>query len=218
MKRLGVAVIALSMTVLTVNAQKFIGGGLGFSFDDGKTSLGKSENLISNVGFSFSPQVGYHLNDDFSIGISGSIGKYKSEEKRIDPYISTNKIFSNSWSINVFGRYKLLGLGIENLSLLIEGSIYIKESNLKEIENTVNQHIENRVYSPTTFGINSSPVLSYKLSERIDVLAYFNFLSFGCGYYNQTISDTNYKMSGYSFNLGFNSFSDLMTIGFLYNF
>jgi len=83
MRRLIVALFALFMTVLTVNAQVFIGGGLGLNFGDGKSSLSSSESTNSSLGFSISPQVGYYLNNDLSIGLSGSLSNRWSKNNPV---------------------------------------------------------------------------------------------------------------------------------------
>jgi len=217
MNRVIVAIFILLVKVLTVNAQVFVGGGLGLSFGDGKSSWGSSENLGSSFGLNISPQIGYSLNDDFAMGVSGYLGNTWSNSKSTDPDNPTNdreyKEFRNRWELNVFGRYKLMGLGIENLSLLVEGSIGVQGSNDKRTENK----ITTKYPGSTVYGINARPVLSYKLSDKLDVLAYCNFLTIGYSYQTQNSSDINHKSKYHIFNLGFNSFSDL-NIGFIYKF
>ena len=217
MKKVILALFALLVAILTVNAQVFVGGGLGLSFGDGKSSSGSSESSISSFGFSISPQVGYYLNDDFAIGVSGYLGNSWSNNKRVDPndptYDREYKSSRVSWGVYVFGRYKLKGLGIENLSLLVEGSMGVQGSNDKHTEN----EITTKYPGTTVYGINARPVLSYKLLGRLDVLAYCNFLTIGYSYQTQNSPDFNSKSKYHNFNLGFNSFSDL-NIGFIYKF
>ena len=217
MKRVIVALFALLVTVITVEAQVFVGGGLGLSFSDGESSSGSTEYSGSSFGFSISPQVGYYLTDDLSVGVSGYLASNWSKNKRIDPNDPTNdreyKYSSDRWGVNIFGRYKLLGLGIENLSLLVEGSIGVQGGKNKD---TLNE-ITTKYPGSTVYSINARPVLSYKLSDKLNVLAYCNFLSLGYQYQTQKNSDTDNKSKLQSFNLGFNSFSDL-NIGFIYKF
>jgi len=217
MKRVIVAIFALLMTVLTVNAQVFVGGGLGLSFGDGKSSWGTSENSGSSFGLNISPQVGYYLNDDLAIGISGYLSNSWSNNKVTDPDNPTNdrkyKNFRDTWGVNFFGRYKLIGLGIENLSLLVEGSIGVQGSNEKSTEN----EITTKYPGTTVYGLNARPILSYKLLDKLYVLAYCNFLTIGYSYQTQNRTDINHKSKYHNFNLGFNSFSDL-NIGFIYKF
>ena len=217
MKRVIVAIFTLLVTVLAVNAQVFLGGGLGLSFNDGKSSSGSTEYSGSGFGLNISPQVGYYLNDELAIGVSGYLGNSWSNSQRTDPDDPTNdreyKYFSGRWGINVFGRNKLMGLGIENLSLLVEGSIGVQGGSSKNTEN----EITTKFPGSTVYGINARPVLSYKLSDKLDVLAYCNFLTIGYSYQTQNRPDDKYKHKGHNFNLGFNSFSDL-NIGFIYKF
>ena len=111
-----------------------------------------------------------------------------------------------------------LGLGIENLSLLLEGSTGVQATNSKQTENQVNQQTENEIISPAAYGINARPALSYTLSDRIDVLAYCDFLTIGYSYQYKKRTDDNYKSTGHNFNFGVNTFSDLLSIGFIYKF
>jgi len=67
----------------------------------------------------------------------------------------------------------LLGLGIENLSLLVEGTIGIQGSNINHTENGATENTQGR----TVYGINACPVLSYTISDTIDILAHCNFLT-----------------------------------------
>jgi hypothetical protein len=126
MKKVFVAIFALLVTVFTVKAQVFVGGGLGLNIIDGNSSLDNSLKVSgTNFGFNISPQVGYYLNGDWAIGIKGYLYNSWHNSKGIyaDESINdqTNKFFSNRWKVNVFGRYKLMGLGTEKLSLLVEG-------------------------------------------------------------------------------------------------
>ena len=106
-----------------------------------------------------------------------------------------------------------MGLGIENLSLLVEGSIGVHGGSTKNTEND----ITTKFPDGTAYGINARPVLSYKLSDKLDVLAHCNFLTIGYSYQTQNRPDDNHKSKAHNFNLGFNSFSDL-NIGFIYKF
>jgi hypothetical protein len=217
MKRVIVAIFALLVTVFTVNAQVFIGGGLGLSFGNGKSSGSSHESSASSFGFSISPQVGYYLNNNWAIGVSGSFGNSWSNNKSTVSDGLTNdleyKYFSNKWGVNVFGRYKLTRLVIEKLSLFVEGSIGVQGSNNKQTEN----EIITKYPGSTVYSINARPVFSYKLLNKLDVLAYCNFLTIGYSYQTLSRTDINQKSKNHNFNLGFNSFSDL-NIGFIYKF
>jgi len=217
MKRVIVALCALLVTVFSINAQVFVGGGLGLSFGSGKNSTDNFEDSGSSFGFSIAPQVGYYLNDDWAIGVSGSMGNSWSKSKGADLRDPTNdreyQSFGCTWVINAFGRYKVMGLGIKNLALLVEGSIGVQGSSGKH---TVDG-ITTKYSGSTIYGINARPALSYKLSNRLDVLSYFNFLTMGYSYEVNDRSDVNLKSRNHKFNLGANTFSNL-NIGFIYKF
>jgi len=215
-----ISLAVMMVSVFAVNAQVFVGGGLGLSFSDGKNSWGSTENSGSGFGLSISPQVGYSLNDDLSMGVSGYLANSWSNNKRTDPDDPPNdreyKYFTGRWGFNVFGRHKLMGLGIENFSLFIEGSIGVQGGSNKQTEN----EITTKHPGSTVYGINARPVLSYKLSNKLDVLAYCNFLTIGYSYQTQKIPDNNFNSKNHNINLGFNSFSSFydLSIGFIYKF
>jgi len=217
MKKVIVAVFAWLVTVFTVNAQVFVGGGLRLGFSNGQSSWSNSENSGSGFGFRISPQVGYYLNDNLAIGVSGYLVNSWSNSKDIYPDNPSNdresKGFGCSWGVGVFGRYRLMGLGIENLSLLVEGLMEVQGSNNKYTENETTT----KYPGDTVYGINARPVLAYKLSDKFEVLAHCDFLTIGCRYQTRNKPDDNYKSKNHSFDLGFNSFSDLH-IGFIYRF
>ena len=215
MKKLIAEIFILIVTVFTVNAQVFVGGDLGLNFGDVKNSYSYCEDFTSEFGFRISPQVGYYLNDDLAIGVSGHIDKNRSNLK-IDfflPVEGKDKTVSESWGVNVFGRYKLMGLGIENLSLWVEGSAGVSENSVKGLTTEgMQKKLEGTVYD-----INVLPVLLYKLSDKIHVLAYCNFLTIGYSYQTQNNTELSVKSKNHNFNFGFNSFSNL-SIGLIYKF
>ena len=206
------------MHLLEVNAQVFVGGGLELNFNNGKSSFGSTENSASGFGFNISPQVGYYINEDWAIGVNGIIGRNWSNVNRTDlddPTINQYfKSFNNSWGFNFFVRNKLLGFGIEDLSLLVECLVGVQGGSNKHIEGEITM----KAPGSTVYSINARPVLLYKISNKLSVLAYWNFLSICYQYQTQKNSDNNYIFKNHNFNMGFNSFSSYsnLNIGFIY--
>jgi len=216
MKRVIIAIFTLLVTGSSVNAQIFVGGSLGLNFGSGKSSVDNFESSSSSYGFSISPQVGYYLNDDWTIGVSGSLGNswHNGKSANLGNPASEReyKSIDNKWGINVFGRYRLMGLVIKDLALLIEGSIGVQGSSNKY---TVDE-ITTKYPGSTIYGVNARPALSYKLLNKLDVLAYCNFLTIGYSYTTDNKQDAK-KSEHHAFNLGVNTFSNL-NIGFIYKF
>ena len=212
-----ISFVVMMAAIFSGSAQVFVGGGLGMSFGNGKSSLGSTDNSSSGFGFNISPQVGYFMTNDLAIGVSAYLGNNWSDSKRIDPDYPLNegeqKSSRSSWGISAFGRYKLMELGIDKLSLLAEGSIGVQGSHEKHTANGSTT----KYPGSTVYGVNTRPVLSYKLSDKIDVLAYCNFLTIGYNYQTNNNPELNHKSKSHNFNFGFNSFSDL-DIGFIYKF
>ena len=216
MKKIIIALFTLSLTALTVNAQTFVGGGMGLNYGSGQNSNDSGyEYSSSSFGFNITPMVGYFLNDNMSIGVQVSLGNSWSKYKATYPDAnnSEQKQIQSRWGFNIFGRYKLLGLGIENLSLLAHGTIGVSGGNYKRIEDA----ITTKQPGGTSYGINAYPVLSYKLSDKLDILASCDFLTFGYRFSTVKQPDNNLKSTNHNFDLGFNSFSGL-NIGFIRKF
>jgi len=185
-----------------------------FGFSTGSSGIIDHSDIY--YGLSISPQVGYYLNDDLSIGLSGSIGRDWSNYKigSTDPGNNhESESYYDKWGFNVFGRYKLFGLGIENLSLLVQGSTGVQGHNVGQTVNKTNTKFP----GGTSYVIKAQPVLSYRLSDRIDVLAYCDFLSLGYRCHTQKIAENNSKLKTHYFDFGFNSVSTL-SIGVIYKF
>ena len=212
MKKILVAIIALFLTVFTVRAQVFVGGGLGLSTIESKNSMPGVKLSGSKVGFNFSPQVGYYLNDDWAIGIKGYLdnswykGTVDNTGNPQSNYVS--KESKNKWGVKFFGRYKLMGLGTERLSLLVEVSAGVEGSADK---NTTNGATTKNPFG-TDFGISACPVFAYKLSNKFDVLAYCDFLTIGYRYHTLNKSETNEKINSHNFKFDLYSDFDLNTL------
>lgn len=99
---------AFALFATAINAQVFVGGGLGFS------SSKQEDAKYSNTTFSFTPEVGYVLGDSWSIGLPISINTSKSAiEKALDREGTT------SWSVAPYARYTFFSSGV--LSCFVDG-------------------------------------------------------------------------------------------------
>ena len=171
MKKVIIACVVMIATVLAGNAQVFVGGGLGFDFEGGKSSYGgTSTDLPKTTTIGFMPKVGYYLNDDFAIGLEA--GFFNSTEKKT----SGSQDVKNSltgWGVGAFARYNLVGT--DKLSLLLEGAISVGGMKNKYTYGSTTSNGD----PLTTFGIGVLPVISYSLTDRLSIEASCDFLRFG---------------------------------------
>ena len=221
MKRVIIICLIIVASVASVNAQYFIEGDIGVSYD--KVELSGSgipdgtHHNKPNYDAYISPQIGYWLNNKVALGIrvplyyriNHSIADYGNEEylisKRTEP----------TFGFYVFGRYKLFEKG--KFSVLLDSPVGFSVGKVKS-KNKLNTRTE----STSTISVNVFPSLSYNLNERFSIIAVCDFLNLG--FYSYTIKnkDTDTKRTGSSF--GFNTRSKLFSslsdikIGFVYNF
>lgn len=172
MKKVIISFVVLVAAVLSTNAQIFVGGGVGVDFGGGKsTSGGTSVDLPKSLAFSFTPKVGFYLNDDFAVGLE--VGLLSMTQKRTLYSGDERKDNTTGWAVGAFARYNLIGG--DKLSLLLEGSIAY--GGMKD-KTTVGSTTTNG--DPvSTFGIGVLPVLSYSLTEKLSIEASCDFLRLG---------------------------------------
>jgi len=225
MKKVFVAVVVMIATVTMSSAQVFVGGGLGLDFSGGKEKGGSASiDKPTGLAVQFTPKVGFHLNDDFAVGLEVGITSLSLKEAKTDKKDETkNSMFI--WEISGFARYKLVGY--DRLSLLLEGSIGIAGGKAKtKVGSTTNEG------DPVTiFSIGALPVLSYNLTDKLSIEASCDFLRLGFSATTITDSDdSNYKDITTNFGLGVNSqtvslskyggasFSNYFNVGLIFKF
>jgi hypothetical protein len=186
------AILAMFMAITGlgfVNAQVYLGGSLGFNTSNSKPENGKKTDQSS---FSFTPEVGYSLDQDLDLGLKLGFSNNKNWDDTK----------SNAWAIAPYVNYSFVEFG--RFSVWGQGELFFGKSE------------ENKVKS-TSFGLNIRPLLKYNLSDRFLLLTNLNFLNIG---FAQTKIDKLRTDS--SFDLGVNSNNVANTgnisIGFLYKF
>jgi len=220
MKSVGVVFIMIVASIFLGKAQVFVGGGASLSFTtedrDGMGNITDATGL--RFGYSASPQVGFFLNDRMSMGVDVFFGNnwIKSNITDSNDPINSYEYKYNYfiWSFYIFGQYQLMTFGTKNLSLLVKTSIGVSGNINKFTDITVN------VKQPgsTVYSINARPVLSYKLSDRLDILASSNFLTFGYNFQTHKSQDPIHKLKTHNLDLGFNSYLGILSIGIIYKF
>jgi len=200
---------------VTLNAQWFLGGNVGFSTKTDQTIAGSGTDYASTViGFHIAPKAGYYFNEKFAFGLSLSIGGNFS--LTTNPNAIDRLTFSVPWKFSPFVRWHVYTY--KKLSLILEGNmgVYGNHHNTNQMTG-----FKNNIGITV---INITPMLGYKLSDHFQLEAGLNFLSLGY--------DINWNIEGekpnkttrikHDFNIGFNSANIIsmgyLTIGAIYKF
>ena len=200
MKKVILAVVVMVATVSMSSAQVFVGGGLGLDYIGGKTSSGgTSYDLGTGFAFSFTPKVGFFLNEDFAFGFELGILSATLKEPSYGSD-SQEKYGLTGWNAGTFARYRLAG--VDRFSLLLEGSLGVGGLKTKYTYGSTTTEGD-----PTfIFNIGVLPVLSYSITERLSVEASCNFLRLGFqSYTTKDADDSSEKTTLNTFGLGVNS-------------
>jgi hypothetical protein len=225
--------------VATSHAQWFVGGNFEYhSTSDKDTSRGDNEK-DSYSNFSFAPMVGYQKGK-FAFGASFIFNTGTEKEMLLLPghwwgpgldrspwwpplpievEATTESTF---WGIQPFVRYTFAEFG--RFSVFANASAHFlsgtAEQTLKYSYSS--EPVPSFHYDATSFGINIAPILSYNLSQRVNLETTLNFMNFG---FNRTIKkhkEIESKDTDTTFGLGVNSGNianvGAISIGFIYKF
>ena len=226
MKKLIITFAVLIAVVFTSNAQVFVGGGLGVDYMGGKYSYGgTSVDLPTGFAFNLTPKVGFYLNDDLAIGLEVGFLNGTLKEKGSGSSSQDEKFSLTGWGVGAFGRYRLVGE--EKFSLLLEGSLGVSGAKTKETYGSTTRNGD----PTTTISVGVLPVLSYSLTNRLNIEASCDFLRFGFdSYTTKSASNKDNKTTVNTFGFGVNSttssidddgdmyFSDYLRVGILFKF
>lgn len=212
MKLYRVILIALfSLLCLGLNAQVFIGGGIGFSSTtDEKENLNVLADKSSSMVFTFSPNVGGFVSENLALGIELNFSNFKTENG-IDSEFITKQ---SSIGINPYLRYYAWRLN--KFSVFFQGNIGAEFSKSSiDRGNTISDGPKVTKYYVSVF-----PGLSYDLSDKLLLETSINFLSFG---YSQQISEDkteSFKKSGFYLGAGLDNMVNIgsISIGAKYKF
>lgn len=191
------AVVAISAQAFS---QMFLGGS--FSVDMDKTK-NATEDIYKSTSFGITPKVGYYLNDQFAIG--GAIGYTTTSYTYFNGADDDTKSTRNNMSISPFIRYHAVEAG--NFSLFVEPMLSFGFGSSKSERGSTTTSDADL----SSFGIQISPAMSYKINDKINIEAYFGALS----YSSSTEKEGENKRTATSFGL---EFSSRLSLGFIYKF
>ena len=207
-------IVTIILIVTNVNAQWFLGGEIGISaynINETVVFVDRNEpNTISktHVGFMLAPKGGYYFNEKFALGLSFYIGSTFA----IDALYKDQKYreYSINWGVYPFVRFSVFTYKKVSLVLEVSTGVGSTQTFWKLGDSKTEK-------GSTTIAIgvfNMTPILSFNLTDHLQMEAGLNFLNIG---YNIDIISREkgpppyvyYKTSTtkHDFNIGFNSSS-----------
>ncbi|MCL2329359.1 MAG: hypothetical protein FWC39_12710 [Bacteroidetes bacterium] len=190
MKKILTTAAAVFALVAVSNAQLFIGGNVGFSTSSETNKVvidDKIESIkdVSTMGINFNPKVGFQLNDQMSFGASLILGT--ATVKKFAPTKENdlrNKTVLNKVGIAPFFRYSFVEFGDFKVSADASLPFFI-ESGKAEVK-VGEATISGKTPKTTNVQFKVVPVISYSISDRIDLEAQINVFGLGINFESET--------------------------------
>lgn len=234
-------IFAMTIIAINANAQWFIAGSVGLNVTSTKETVPKpqwigpmySDIQSTSIGFSVSPKAGYYFSDRFAAGLSFSVGPnfrtydYVLGDIPID--FKKQREWTVSWRVFPFVRYSVFTY--KKFSIILEGRTGVGGAHY--FSKIGEESKENNQNSIAIGVLNITPILGFKLTDKIQVEAGLHFLNLG---YNIDFMKIRYlacidgfgdiwkerKMTKHDLNIGFNSSSILvmtqLQFGIIYKF
>jgi hypothetical protein len=150
MKKFLMTIVA-AFAAVSMNAQVYVGGGLGFAT--------QSYDGESSTKFALVPEVGYTLDENSAIGIA--IGYSQSGK---DDTKATKMV------VNPYYRYNLTKIG--NVNLFVDGSFAFATTDDKT------NKIGGKSYKINEWGIGVKPGVAVNLNEKLSFVSHLGFLGY----------------------------------------
>ena len=146
------AVALVAMMTMSVNAQVYVGGGVGLqssSYD------GNSETFFKLV-----PEIGYNLDENWAVGIAVGYGEHKTTLKSGN-LKTTAKV--KAFEIAPYARYTFAKF--DKVNLFVDGTVdYL--------------HTDNAGDKNNTFSIGLKPGVAVNLNDKLSFVAHAGFLGY----------------------------------------
>ena len=137
----------------TMNAQGYIGGGVGFE--------SASQDGNSDTFFMIQPEIGYNLSDNLAVGLMIGYGENKLKVKDENGIKQTEK--TKMFTINPYVRYTFVKF--DKVNLFLDGGleyIYTKQGDLKN----------------NTFGIGIKPGVAVNLNDKLTFVSHIGYIGY----------------------------------------
>lgn len=146
------AVALVAMMTMTVNAQVYVGGGVGFQ--------STSQDGNSETFFKLVPEIGYNLDENWAVGIAVGYGEHKTTLKSGN-LKTTAKV--KAFEIAPYARYTFAKF--DKVNLFVDGTVdYL--------------HTDNAGDKNNTFSIGLKPGVAVNLNDKLSFVAHAGFLGY----------------------------------------
>lgn len=226
MKKLFIT-IAFVAAAMFANAQFFVGGGLGFTTEGGKTKLsGNGVTLEADapkaMDFQLVPTIGFMFNDNMGVGLDLGFGFSKEvtdnlEDPQMGKYKETTKVTTIAFA--PFFRYVFAE--VDNFKFYCDAKLAYASSKPKVKDEFKDQNLAVEADGPkmSAFAFGVIPGIQYNFTDHISINAKLNLLSLGYTTAKYTLEDggTKYTETNNQFGFGVNEPTDF-EFGFFYTF
>ena len=141
-----IATFVIALATISASAQTYIGGGIGFTSTDKK---GKDKSLTD---FTFTPEIGYNLDEKWALGI-GVGYSYTKQESSI-----------NSITVSPYARYTVAKVGI--CSFFIDGEFSFASIKPENVD------------SSTGWSLGVKPGVRFDITKKLFATASLGYLGY----------------------------------------
>lgn len=211
-------ILTLSLVVFAAgisNAQWYIGGGIGVKSSSSDLN---GYRQFSGTMFTFSPRVGYVINDSFLMGIELNYGYYKSQDLDSElaeylgfpdlPIFAPSDGSMNSFSIRPYFRYNFVKMG----RFAIGAELGLAYTNMKP--KNAEESSPDLGIKMNGFSMDISPIVTFAINKHWWIETKLDIL--GLNYDVMTVKSVNSsdmgKITYNDFNFGFDM-DNLLTLG-----
>ncbi len=193
MKKAVIILTCLFVTTFYCKSQVFVGGNIGLDATGGKSENNdNSTKKESSFSYSLSPQLGFQVSDKMDVG-AYLVYAHDHTNNNLDPEYITNEL---SLGFRPYLRYYAFTFN--------KFSVYGEFAGLYNysVEKSKSGDTENEDQKTASMGFIAYPGMSFKLSEKVQLMAAINLFSFGVIHYVEKVGD--YKEIDTNFHLGVN--------------
>lgn len=198
--------VVAAFAAVSMNAQYYIGGTIGFTSSSDKTTPGQEKTA---TGFTIAPEFGMKLDDKLGWGIQVGFGTTKNKTEYVGTMAGTPSVEFTQSTIEVspYLRYQIVQWGKANF--FVDGGIDLGFTSQKDMKSGMN------------LGLFASPGVAYNVSDNWSLVARINDV-FTLGYTKGMVPDvagapdapTNFRIGA-----GLDDFVlGALTFGIYYNF
>ncbi|HLU18211.1 MAG TPA: outer membrane beta-barrel protein [Edaphocola sp.] len=200
------SVVAIAAAAQAQQGSWYIGGNAGYNqTNQGVDKSGTKNKVFTSSEWTFSPEIGTFLTDNWQLGLGLNFNGYKNEELLTSEIVKGNRTGGTLYSRYFFGSGSFRPFLGVNVTVL-PGSETYSAANVSDVKTKV-----------MTWGANLNAGFAYALSPVVTAVGSFGALGFSSETTKQDGSDIKNYTQGFGFeNAG--TLGNRFTIGIYYTF